>query len=161
MKILILYLMLQITNVILATIKSIVTIKGSKLSAALMNALSYSVNIVVVIYTVMDFSIWIKILITAITNFTGTYLGVYITEKLRKDRLWEIKATVITVTDYINIKNALKAQSHIKYNSMTLDDNQGYLFYVYTKNKQQSKIVRDILWQNNAYTVADEPTVTL
>lgn len=153
--------MLQITNVILATIKSIVTIKGSKLSAALMNALSYSVNIVVVIYTVMDFSIWIKILITAITNFTGTYLGVYITEKLRKDRLWEIKATVITVNDYINIKNALKAQSHIKYNSMTLDDNQGYLFYVYTKNKQQSKIVRDILWQNNAYTVADEPTVTL
>ena len=155
------YLILQITNVILATIKSIVTIKGSKLSAALMNALSYSVNIVVVIYTVMDFSIWIKILITAITNFTGTYLGVYITEKLRKDRLWEIKATVITVNDYINIKNALKAQSHIKYNSMTLDDNQGYLFYVYTKNKQQSKIVRDILWQNNAYTVADEPTVTL
>lgn len=153
--------MLQITNVILATIKSIVTIKGSKLSAALMNALSYSVNIIVVIYTVMDFSIWLKILITAITNFAGTYLGVYITEKLRKDRLWEIKATVITVNDYINIKNALKAQSHIKYNSMTLDDNQGYLFYVYTKNKQQSKIVRDILWQNNAYTVADEPTVTL
>lgn len=161
MEILILYLILQITNVILATIKSIVTIKGSKLSAALMNALSYSVNVIVVIYTVMDFSIWIKILITAITNFAGTYLGVYITEKLRKDRLWEIKATVITVNDYINIKNALKAQSHIKYNSMTLDDNQGYLFYVYTKNKQQSKIVRDILWQNNAYTVADEPTVTL
>lgn len=161
MEILVLYLILQIINVILATIKSIVTIKGSKLSAALMNALSYSVNIVVVIYTVMDFSIWIKILITAITNFAGTYLGVYITEKLRKDRLWEIKATVITVNDYINIKNALKAQSHIKYNSMTLDDNQGYLFYVYTKNKQQSKIVRDILWQNNAYTVADEPTVTL
>lgn len=153
--------MLQITNVILATIKSIVTIKGSKLSAALMNALSYSVNIIVVIYTVMDFSIWIKILITAITNFAGTYLGVYITEKLRKDRLWEIKATVITVNDYINIKNALKTQPDIKYNSMTLDDNQGYLFYVYTKNKQQSKIVRDILWQNNAYTVADEPTVTL
>ena len=161
MKILILYLMLQITNVILATIKSIVTIKGSKLSAALMNALSYSVNIIVVIYTVMDFSIWIKILITAITNFAGTYLGVYITEKLRKDRLWEIKATVITVNDYINIKNALKTQPDIKYNSMTLDDNEGYLFYVYTKNKQQSKIVRDILWQNNAYTVADEPTVTL
>ncbi len=161
MEILILYLMLQITNVILATIKSIVTIKGSKLSAALMNALSYSVNVIVVIYTVMDFSIWIKILITAITNFAGTYLGIYITEKLRKDRLWEIKATVITVNDYINTKNALKAQSHIKYNSMTLDDNQGYLFYVYTKNKQQSKIVRDILWQNNAYTVADEPTVTL
>lgn len=161
MKILILYLILQVINVILATIKSIVTIKGSKLSAALMNALSYSVNIIVVIYTVMDFSIWLKILITAITNFAGTYLGVYITEKLRKDRLWEIKATVITVNDYINIKNALKAQSHIKYNSMTLDDNQGYLFYVYTKNKQQSKIVRDILWQNNAYTVADEPTVTL
>ena len=161
MEILILYLILQITNVILATIKSIVTIKGSKLSAALMNALSYSVNVIVVIYTVMDFSILIKILITAITNFAGTYLGVYITEKLRKDRLWEIKATVITVTDYINIKNALKAQSHIKYNSMTLDDNQGYLFYVYTKNKQQSKIVRDILWQNNAYTVADERTVTL
>lgn len=161
MEILILYLILQITNVILATIKSIVTIKGSKLSAALMNALSYSVNVIVVIYTVMDFSIWIKILITAITNFAGTYLGVYITEKLRKDRLWEIKATVITVNDYINIKNALKVQSHIKYNSMTLDDNQGYLFYVYTKNKQQSKIVRDILWQNNAYTVADEPAVTL
>jgi hypothetical protein len=126
-----------------------------------MNALSYSVNIIVVIYSVADFSLWVKVLITAITNFAGTYLGIFITEKLRKDRLWEIKATVITVADYLVIKEALRLQNNIKYNSMTLDDNQGYLFYVYAKTKEQSKVVRDILWKNNAYTIAHESSVTL
>lgn len=161
MDVLLIYLILQIINVILSTIKSIVTIKGPKLLAAIMNALSYSVNIIVVIYTVMNFSLWIKILITAGTNFAGTYLGIYITEKLRKDRLWEIKATVRTIDEYLAIKHELKLQSDIKYNSMTLDDNQGYLFYVYAKTKQQSKIIREILWRNNADTIATEQTVTL
>jgi hypothetical protein len=126
-----------------------------------MNAVSYSINILVVIYTVMDFSIWLKILITAITNFAGTYLGIYLMEKTRKDRLWEISGTVSTTSDYLAIKTYLHEYPDIKYHTLTLDDQQGYIFYIYTKTKAESKIIKNILHQYNAYTIAHEETVTL
>ena len=161
MTILLIYLTLQIINVILATIKSIVTVRGTKLMAAIMNALSYSVNIVVVIYSVMDFNIWIKIVITAFTNFVGTYLGIYLLEKTRKEKLWEISGTVIRADDYVAIKEELRQYPYIKYHSLTLDDNQGYIFYVYTKTKSQSRVVRDLMIKHKAYTIAKEETVRL
>lgn len=161
MTILLIYLALQIVNVILATIKSIVTVRGTKLMAAIMNALSYSVNIVVVIYSVMNFNIWIKIAITAFTNFVGTYLGIYLLEKTRKEKLWEISGTVIRADDYVAIKEELRKYPDIKYHSLTLDDNQGYIFYVYTKTKSQSRVVKDLMIEHKAYTVAKEENVRL
>jgi hypothetical protein len=129
--------------------------------AALMNALSYSLNIIVVIYNVMEFPLWIKLSITAVTNFIGTYLGIYILEKTRKDKLWEITGTVLTLNSYLAIRDQLRLYPKIKFHSMTLDDKQGYIFYIYTTTKEQSKLVRDILVNYNAYTIAHEQTVTL
>ena len=161
LKILVFYLILQTVNVILATFKNIFTIKGGKLIAATFNALSYSVNVIVVIYSVADFSLLAKIAITALTNFIGTYLGIYILEKTRKERLWEITGTVIALKDYLAIKSVLKSNPKIKYHSMTLNDSGGYIFYIYTRTKEQSRLVRDTLQANNAYIVVHEQTVTL
>ena len=104
---------------------------------------------------------WIKLSITAITNFIGTYLGIYILEKTRKDKLWEITGTVLTLDSYLAIRDQLRLYPKIKFHSMTLDDKQGYIFYIYTTTKEQSKLVRDILVNYNAYTIAHEQNVTL
>ena len=161
MTILLIYLALQIVNVILATIKSIVTVRGTKLAAAIMNALSYSVNIVVVIYSVADFNLLAKIAITAGTNFAGTYLGIYLLERLRKDKIWQISGTVNTAKAYISMKDALKSHPEIDYCSLTLDDNKGYIFYIYTKNKDQSRIVRNILEENSANVIVNEQNIEI
>ena len=82
-------------NVVLSTIKSIATVKGGKFIASLMNALTYGFYSYVIILTTADgLSVGAKMLITAACNFIGVYLVKYFEDKLRKDRLWQITATV-------------------------------------------------------------------
>ena len=46
------------------------------------------------IYTVADFPMWQKCVITFICNVIGVYIVKYIEEKARKDKLWAIRFTV-------------------------------------------------------------------
>lgn len=95
MNAIILFIVCTAVNVILSTIKSIATIKGGKFVAALMNALTYGFYSWVIILTTTDgLSVGAKMLITAACNFIGVYLVKYFEEKWRKDRLWQITATV-------------------------------------------------------------------
>lgn len=95
MNAIILFIVCTAVNVILSTIKSIATIKGGKFVAALMNALTYGFYSWVIILTTIDnLSTVSKMLITATCNFIGVYLVKYFEEKWRKDRLWQITATV-------------------------------------------------------------------
>ena len=95
MSILTLFIIGTMINVVLSTIKSIATVKGGKFIASLMNALTYGFYSYVIILTTADgLSVGAKMLITAACNFIGVYLVKYFEEKLRKDRLWQITATV-------------------------------------------------------------------
>ena len=51
LELLILFIILTVLNVISGAIKSIVTIKGDKLSAAMVNAIAYAINTLAVFYT--------------------------------------------------------------------------------------------------------------
>ena len=95
MSILTLFIIGTMINVVLSTIKSIATVKGGKFIASLMNALTYGFYSYVIILTTADgLSVGAKMLITAACNFIGVYLVKYFEEKWRKDRLWQITATV-------------------------------------------------------------------
>ena len=84
-------------NVILSTIKSILTVKGGKLSASFINALTYGFYSYVIVLTSADgMPIWLKMAITAVCNFVGVYLVKWIEEKARKDKLWKVELTVPT-----------------------------------------------------------------
>ena len=68
---------ISILNVVLATIKSIVTIKGSKLSASLLNGIYFGYYNIVMIFTVASdngLTVFQKVVITALTNFVGVFL---------------------------------------------------------------------------------------
>ena len=94
MNLLFIFIGLSIINVVFSTIKSITTIKSSPLVASLISAIYYGYYNVVLIYTVSDFPLWQKVLITALCNFVGVFIVKWIEAKRRKDRLWEVRATI-------------------------------------------------------------------
>lgn len=94
MNLLFIFIGLSIINVIFSTIKSITTIKSSPLVASLISSIYYGYYNIVLIYTVSDFPLWQKVLITALCNFVGVFIVKWIEAKRRKDRLWEVRATI-------------------------------------------------------------------
>lgn len=94
MKLLILFIVLQIVNVILSTIRSIVTIKCDKYMSAIVSALYFGFYTVVLIYMNCNLDLWTKVAITAITNLIGVFIVKYGEELARKDKLWKIEFTV-------------------------------------------------------------------
>ena len=89
------FIILNILNVIIQTVKSIATIKCGKGAAALVNAVAYGLYTVVTVYMMCELDLWLKALIGALANLVGVYVVKYFEEKSRKDKLWKVEATVL------------------------------------------------------------------
>ena len=96
MKLLILFIVMNIVNVILQTIKSIATIKCGKLGAALVNAVAYGLYTYIVVLTMCDLPLLAKCLVVAGANFVGVYVVKFFEEKARKDKVWKVECSVPT-----------------------------------------------------------------
>lgn len=97
MKMLLIFALCTLLNVVLATIKSVMTIKGTKISAAIWNALSFGLYSYIVILTATaDLTTLEKVIVTIVCNLIGVYGVKWVEEKMRKDRLWKIEMTVKT-----------------------------------------------------------------
>lgn len=97
MNTILLFALCTAVNVILSTIKSILTVNGGKISASFINAITYGFYSYVIVLTSADgMPIWLKMAITAVCNFVGVYFVKWIEEKARKDRLWKVELTVPT-----------------------------------------------------------------
>ena len=81
-----LFFVWQLVNVILSTIKSVVTIKGTKIVASIFSAINYGFN-TVIIKSIADVELWVAVLVTVSCNLVGVYVGLLITEQLRKEQL--------------------------------------------------------------------------
>lgn len=92
---LILFIVCTFANVVLSTIKSVMTIKGGKVYAAIWNALAFGLySYIVVLTATADISTLGKVVITICCNLVGVYGVKLVEEKLRKDRLWKLEMTV-------------------------------------------------------------------
>lgn len=81
-------------NVILGTIKSLMTIKGGKLNAAIWNALSFGLYSYIVVLTAnAELSTATKVIVTIICNLVCVFGVKWVEEKLQKDRLWKFEIT--------------------------------------------------------------------
>lgn len=150
-ELLVLFIVLNILNVILSTVKSLVTINGGKLAAAAMNAITFFVYTYVLIYTNSDLPMFTKACVVAICNFIGVYIVKLIEEKIRKDKLWKVEATVptefLTAVDF-DLKEI--PHSYIKLSE------KHTLFNFYCATKKESMKVKDIIDQYGAkYFVAE------
>lgn len=126
---------LTIVNVVFSTIKSIVTIKGGAFSASLISALYYGYYNIVLIYTVADFPLWQKVVVTFGCNLVGVFAVKYAEEKARKDKLWKVEATVNPAYQ-IDIEGYCK-QNEIPYSYVNIEKYILFNFYCATQNESQ------------------------
>ena len=152
MNTILLFALCTAVNVILSTIKSILTVKGGKFSASFINAITYGFYSYVIVLTSADgMPIWLKMAITAVCNFVGVYLVKWIEEKARKDKLWKVELTVPTkYTNTIDFDLRDVPHSYIE-----LSDKHT-LFNFYCATQKESAKVKAIANQYEAkYFVAE------
>ena len=93
MNLLILFIVLNIVNVVLQTVKSIATIKCGKVMAGIINAVAYGLYTIVLVYTMCELPLMWKAGIVALCNLVGVWVVKYFEERARKDKLWKVEAT--------------------------------------------------------------------
>ena len=91
MKIIIVFAIISMINVIFSVIRELLTINSDKTIAAIINAGYFSFYNVMIIYTVSDFPLWIKCVITFFSNLIGVYAVKYFEEKNKPVKLWKVE----------------------------------------------------------------------
>ena len=147
LELLILFIVLTVLNVVIGAIKSIVTIKGTKLAAAALNAVAYAINTLAVFYTADEnLALVPKIFIVAVTNFIGVYIVKFVEEKKTKDKLWKIECTVAShLAEAIEILLTENKISHKSFEGVDDGINECTVFSIYAKTRDQSKKVKELL----------------
>lgn len=130
---------LNIVNVILQTVKSLLTTKGNKWTAAIGNAVAYGLYTVLLVYMTCDLSLWAKVLVVGGCNLVGVFVVKWAEERMQKDRLWKIELT-IDREDGEALAERLEADG-ISFNWHIL--NKWALFNCYCPTRKESHIVRE------------------
>lgn len=157
MKLLILFIVMNIVNVVIQTIKSIATIKCGKTAAALVNALAYGLYTYIIVLTNCDLPMLAKCLIVASANFVGVFVVKFFEEKARKDKLWKVEATV-PFERYETLDYDL-TNHFIEHNYILLGEKYA-VFNIYCPTQEQSKFAKKILDGHKAkYFVSESKTL--
>lgn len=152
------FLALNIVNVIIQTVKSIVTISGSKMCAAVINAVTFFIYTFCVVYMNADgLGLFWKALIIGFINFVGVYIVKLVEEKSRKDKLWKVEATV-TPSYVADVSLALEKEG-ISYNCFRTSG-EHRVFNIFCPTQKDSIAVKKILDTHNAkYFVSESKTL--
>lgn len=89
-----LFVVLNVVNVVIQTIKSFATVKCGKGLAAIINALAYGFYTIVVVYMVCELPLWLKVVVVGLCNLVGVFVVKWGEELARKDKLWKVELTV-------------------------------------------------------------------
>lgn len=131
------FVVLNVVNVIIQTVKSIATIKCGKVAAAIVNALAYGLYTIVVVYTVCALPLWLKAMVVAVANLVGVYVVKVLEEKARKDKLWKVELAC-------PINSAMELHQHfLEYNISHNYEKAGkwFIFNCYCATQTETWIV--------------------
>lgn len=104
------FVILNFVNVLVNTARSLLTIKGGKWIASVMNAICYGYyTIIIVITATYEMPLLMKCVAVAFVNFVGVFTIKFCEEKIKKEKLWIYNAigvdnVVVTVLG-IALKN--------------------------------------------------------
>lgn len=154
-KLLITFIVLNIFNVVIQTVKSIATIKCGKTMAAIVNAVAYGLYTIVVVYMMCELDLWLKALIIGLANLVGVYAVKLFEEKARKDKLWKVEATVKGTKAYEEL-TALG----ISCNCLSTNKNNEYIINCFCPTQKESITVKEVLTRHNAkYFVSESKSL--
>lgn len=136
------FIIFNLLNVIIQTVKSIATIKCGKNVASIVNAIAYGLYTYIVVLTASDgINLWFKILVVALVNLVGVWTVKFFEEKGRKDKLWKIECTV-KQTFSTDLEVALDT-ALIPYSSVDTNGKHT-IFNIYCSTQEQSKKVKGL-----------------
>lgn len=157
MKLLIIFIALNIANVIIQTVKSLVTVKAGKGMASIVNAVAYGLYTIVTVYLMCDLDLWLKALIVALCNLVGVFIVKLIEEKTRRDKLWKIETTVLN--GYKKDICTLLVKADIPFNYIE-GVGKYTVFNIFCATQTQSSAVREILKKYKVkYFVSESKTL--
>ena len=160
MKLLILFIIMNVLNVIVQTAKSLATIKCGKMGAAVVNAIAYGLYTYIVVLTMCNLPLLAKCIIVALANFVGVWFVKWAEEKARKDKLWKVQATLRnTGIDPSNDDCLIELKANdIPFNY--IDVQKYILVNCYCATQSESAKVKTILDKYNAkYFVSESKTL--
>lgn len=137
------YIFFNVVNVILQTVKSILTIKGNKTVAALANAIAYGLYTYLLVLIASDINLWVKIFGCAGANLIGVYVVKWFEEKREREKVWRIEATFNKIPAAVlpqELKNA-----NLSYSEMEVNQGNNIVFYIYCKTKKETVTAKKIV----------------
>ena len=143
----------QLINVILSTIKSVLTVKGTKFTATLINTISYTLNAAVINQIGKVDDLFLVCVFTAITNIIGVSFSLWLLDKLRKEQLWRISATVKTECFKDLIQDL--SENNIDFITYNTSWKKRVPIDVFSNTRSESEIIKTIFNRYNVkYTIS-------
>ena len=155
MKILILFIIISAVNVLLSTTRQLLTVNGGKWAAALACAVYNAFNNILVIYTVADFPLWEKCLITFMCNLLCVAIVKGIEARHKPVSMWKIEMGLPKIY-YIrpeSIKNLLQEK---EIDCLYGEVGKKVIFNCYCDTKEQVKYLKKLCHMYNGKISAYE-----
>ena len=153
----IIFTVCSLVNVILSTMKTILTVRSTKIVASIINAVSYGFYAIVV-KQLASLDLTVTVIVTIATNLIGVYLSMWLMDKMKKDCLWKISVTTKNKSIAKKIENfdIEYTMSPIQYKKETY-----YSIEIFSKNQKDSTIIKNILNEYKVKYNVTEITKTL
>ena len=153
----IIFTVCSLVNVILSTMKTILTVRSTKVVASVINAVTYGFYAIVV-KQLASLDLTVTVIVTIATNLIGVYLSMWLMDKMKKDCLWKISVTtkdksIVKKIENFDIEYTL---SPIQYKKETY-----YSIEIFSKNQKDSTIIKNILNEYKVKYNVTEITKTL
>ena len=134
-----LFFLLQLINVILSTLKTLIMVNAGEKMSILINAICYGFyTLVVKQLGAVDYVT--AVVVTILANIIGVWISYRIMNFFKKDKLWRITVTLKSVEQFTECVTQL-AKYNIGYtpieNSNSID--------IYSYNQKESAIIKNIL----------------
>lgn len=152
------FIVIQLINVFLSTIKSVITVNGSKTTAAVINAVSYTFGAVITKLLTQQ-SFIVAILVTFLSNLIGVYAAKFFLEATKKEKLWLYLATMTTEDEQQKVEKELKYRN-IQFTLLTAENNR-YFITIFSYSKAESAFIIELLKQYHIkYSVLENQSDT-
>ena len=153
----IIFTVCSLVNVILSTMKTILTVRSTKIVASVINAVTYGFYAIVV-KQLASLDLTVTVIVTIATNLIGVYLSMWLMDKMKKDCLWKISVTTKDKSIVKKIENfdIEYTMSPIQYKKEIY-----YSIEIFSKNQKDSTIIKNILNEYKVKYNVTEITKTL
>ena len=137
----IIFFICSLINVMLSTLKTILTVKASKGVATIINAITYGFYAIVV-KQLASLDLITTVTVTIVTNIIGVYVSMWLLEKTKKDCLWKISVTTkdSTLVEKLEKFSISYVMNPVQYKKQTY-----YNIDVFSENQKDSSIIENIL----------------